>query len=137
MSKGGINRLTKEYAQLCKEFQKQIAEHPEGLITKDNFIACPDEKDMFKWHFIVFGLGDRPYLGGFYMGLLTFPPDYPWKPPSIKLVTESGRFQTNARICLSISDYHPETWNPVWPVRSIVIGLISFFVTEDQTVGSV
>ena len=38
---------------------------------------------------------------------------------------------------MSISDYHPESWNPVWPVRSIIIGLISFFVTEDSTVGSI
>ena len=43
----------------------------------------------------------------------------------------------NSRICLSISDYHPESWNPVWPVRSIIIGLISFFVTNDNTVGSI
>ena len=53
------------------------------------------------------------------------------------MTSETGRFQTNARICLSISDYHPESWNPVWPVRSIIIGLISFFVTNDQTVGSI
>ena len=53
------------------------------------------------------------------------------------MITESGRFQMNSRICLSISDYHPESWNPVWPVRSIIIGLISFFVTNDTTVGSI
>lgn len=71
------------------------------------------------------------------MGKLIFPNEYPWKPPSIMMTTETGRFTTNARICLSISDYHPESWNPVWPVRSIIIGLISFFVTNDHTVGSI
>ena len=71
------------------------------------------------------------------MGKLIFPADYPWKPPAIIMTTESGRFNVNHRVCLSISDYHPESWNPVWPVRSIIIGLISFFVTEDNTVGSV
>ena len=71
------------------------------------------------------------------MGTLTFPQEYPWKPPAIRLTTESGRFQVNDRICLSISDYHPESWNPVWPVRSIIIGLISFFVTNDSTVGAI
>ena len=53
------------------------------------------------------------------------------------MMTETGRFQTNARICLSISDYHPESWNPVWPVSSVIVGLISFFTTEDNTVGSI
>jgi len=71
------------------------------------------------------------------MGKLIFPSDYPWKPPAIIMTTESGRFSVNHRVCLSISDYHPESWNPVWPVRSIIIGLISFFVTEDTTVGSI
>lgn len=71
------------------------------------------------------------------MGKLIFPTDYPWKPPAIMMTSENGRFTTNARICLSISDYHPESWNPVWPVRSIIIGLISFFVTKDHTVGSI
>ena len=53
------------------------------------------------------------------------------------MTTENGRFSINQRICLSISDYHPETWNPVWPVKSIIIGLVSFFVSEDETVGSI
>ena len=38
---------------------------------------------------------------------------------------------------MSISDFHPESWNPIWPVNSIVIGLISFFVTTQNTVGAV
>ena len=92
---------------------------------------------MFTWHFVIFGLGDEPYKGGYYMGKLIFPADYPWKPPAIIMTSESGRFSVNQRVCLSISDYHPESWNPVWPVRSIIIGLISFFVTEDTTVGSI
>lgn len=70
------------------------------------------------------------------MGKLKFPNDYPWKPPAIMLTTDSGRFRTGERICLSISDYHPEQWNPVWPVRSIIIGLTSFMVTDTSTVGS-
>ena len=100
-------------------------------------MAVPDDKDIFKWHFIVFGLPDKPYTDGYYLGQLQFPHEYPWKPPAIRMMTESGRFQTNARICLSISDYHPESWNPVWPVSSVIVGLISFFTTEDHTVGSV
>jgi len=102
-----------------------------------NFITLPNPDNIFEWYFVIFGLPDDPYKGGFYMGKLVFPKDYPWKPPAILMVTESGRFSMNYKICLTISDYHPETWNPVWPVSSIVIGLISFFVTDDMTVGSI
>lgn len=100
-------------------------------------MAAPDTNNIFTWYFIVFGLQDYPWKGGYYLGKLVFPQDYPWKPPAIMMITETGRFKTNERICLSISDYHPESWNPVWPVRSIIIGLISFFVTDMHTVGSI
>jgi len=106
------------------------------LITKDNFLAAPDKDNLFEWHFVIFGLPDEPYKGGYYMGKLKFPNDYPWKPPAIMLTSDSGRFKTNERICLSISDYHPEQWNPVWPVRSVIIGLTSFMVTDVGTVGA-
>merc|ERR1712188_100384 len=54
------------------------------------------------------------------------------------VLTENGRFHTwNEGICLSISDYHPESWNPVWKVSQIVIGLTSFWQTTDGTYGGV
>merc|ERR1719263_170385 len=71
------------------------------------------------------------------MGRLLFPQDYPWKPPAIFMISETGRFKPGMRICLSISDYHPNTWSPLWNVGSIIVGLISFMITEDRTVGSV
>ena len=129
-------RLQKEFKTLAKEFQAQIEKSKDGQI-EDNFIAAPEENNIFVWHFVIFGLPDDPYKGGYYMGKLQFPQDYPWKPPSIMMTSETGRFRVNERICLSISDYHPESWNPVWPVRSIIIGLISFFVTDQSTVGSI
>ena len=36
------------------------------------------------------------------------------KPPNIIFLTPNGRFATNQKICLSISAYHPESWNPAW-----------------------
>ena len=48
------------------------------------------------------------YDGGVYHGKLVFPADYPFKPPSISLFTPNGRFATNTKLCLSMTDYHPE-----------------------------
>ena len=103
----------------------------------ENFIASPDPDNIFEWFFVVFGLKDCQYEDGYYLGKLIFPKDYPWRPPAIMMITENGRFKPNAKICLSISDYHPESWNPVWPVKSIIIGLISFMTTDLDTVGSI
>ncbi len=48
-----------------------------------NFVAVPDEKVHFDWYFLIFGLEDCSYAGGYYVGKLTFPKDYPFKPPGI------------------------------------------------------
>ena len=66
--------------------------------------------------------------GGYYHGKLVFPKEYPFKPPRIMMITPNGRFQTNTRLCLSISDFHPDTWNPAWSVSTILTGLLSFMV---------
>jgi ubiquitin-conjugating enzyme E2 J2 len=116
--------------RLVKEYQK--------LMSRDklsNFVAHPSPDDMFTWHFLVFGLTDCPYEGGFYVGTLKFPDAYPLKPPAIMMNTPSGRFATNTRLCLSISDYHPETWSPTWTIETIIIGLISFMNTEEAGIG--
>ena len=70
-----------------------------------------------------------PCSGGFYHGKLVFPKDYPFRPPRIIMITPNGRFQTNTRLCLSISDFHPDTWNPAWSVATILTGLLSFMVS--------
>ena len=49
--------------------------------------------------------------------------------------TPNGRFQINVRLCLSISDFHPETWSPTWTIESILLGLISFMNAEESAVG--
>ena len=64
-----------------------------------------------------------------------FPPEYPLKPPALYMITPSARFEVNKKICMSYSDFHPELWNPLWGVRTIIIGTISFMMTEDITFG--
>lgn len=51
--------------------------------------------------------------------------------------TQSGRFQPSTRLCLSISDFHPKSFNPAWEVSTILIGLLSFMTSDEMTTGSV
>jgi len=91
--------------------------------------AMPLDHNILEWHFVITGNQD-PYTGGQYHGILEFPDDFPMKPPSIKVLTPSGRFEINKRICLSMSDFHKESWNPSWTVEKILIGLMSFMYEE-------
>eukprot|EP01134_Creolimax_fragrantissima_P003896 CFRG3896T1 len=99
--------------------------------------AVPLPSNILEWHYCIKGPEDSPYVGGYYHGKILFPKDYPYKPPGIMMITPSGRFQTNTRLCLSLSDFHPDTWHPAWSVSSILIGLLSFMLENTPTAGSV
>ena len=119
-----VQRLQKELRLLAKD--------PLPSIT-----ARPDVKNILVWHYVLEGDAASEYAGGVYHGKITFPSQYPFRPPAIVMVTPSGRFQSNTRLCLSMSDYHPESWNPSWSVASILTGLQSFFYENTATTGSV
>ncbi|EDO18053.1 hypothetical protein Kpol_1045p39 [Vanderwaltozyma polyspora DSM 70294] len=123
-TKQAHKRLTKEY--------KMMMENPTPYI-----IARPNESNILEWHYVITGPPDSPYHDGQYHGTLTFPSDYPYKPPAIRMVTPNGRFKENTRLCLSMSDYHPDTWNPGWSVATILNGLLSFMTGDEQTTGSI
>lgn len=127
-------RLNREARMARKEIDSQIKKH--GKVT-DNFICLPDPENCFDWYYVVFGLEAEGFHGGFYFGKVTCPKDYPKHAPNIKIYTENGRFSTQEDgICMSISDMHPESWNPVWKVNQMVVGLISFWLGDaEETYG--
>jgi ubiquitin-conjugating enzyme E2 J2 len=118
------NRLMREYQGL------QVNPPP-------YIIAHPAENNILEWHYILTGPPETPYEGGQYWGTLTFPANYPYAPPAIRMHTPSGRFQPSTRLCLSISDFHPKSFNPAWGVSNILNGVLSFMTSEEMTTGSV
>ncbi|KAH6678716.1 ubiquitin-conjugating enzyme [Halenospora varia] len=123
-SRAANKRLTREY--------QTISKNPPPYI-----VAHPSESNILEWHYILTGPPDTPYHNGQYWGTLIFPPNYPFAPPAIRMHTPSGRFSPSTRLCLSISDFHPKSFNPAWEVSTILIGLLSFMTSEEMTTGSV
>jgi ubiquitin-conjugating enzyme E2 J2 len=119
-----LKRLQREYKDLLKEQPPFIEAHP-------------DPSDILQWHFAVIAPPDSPYQEGIYWGQIIFPPQYPMAPPTIKMMTPSGRFEPNRSICFSMSAFHPEQWQPSWGVRSICIGFLSFMLGDEVTTGGV
>lgn len=108
-----------------------------ALSPSDRYTAAPLESDMFEWHFTIAGPPDSDFSGGLYHGRILLPPDYPFKPPNIVFLTKSGRFETNVKVCLSFSAFHPELWQPAWGIRLILEALIAFLPTPaDGAIGS-
>lgn len=123
-TKSAHKRLTREYQNLQKS--------PPQFIT-----ARPSESNILEWHYILTGPPDTPYHDGQYWGTLTFPAEYPFAPPAIRMHTPSGRFKCSERLCLSISDFHPKSFNPAWEVSTILLGVLSFMTSEEMTTGSI
>lgn len=103
----------------------------------DQYHAAPLEDDMFEWHFTIRGPAETPFFNGVYHGRIILPPEYPFKPPSIMFLTQSGRFEINTKVCLSFTSFHPELWQPAWGIRLMLEALISFLPTKaDGAIGS-
>jgi ubiquitin-conjugating enzyme E2 J2 len=83
MSNIASGRLRKELIELRK---KPI----------ENIRAAPKESNILEWHYVIQGPKGSPYDGGFYHGTVTFPKEYPHKPPSIQMITPNGRFKVSS-----------------------------------------
>ena len=114
----GVKRLMREAAELAE--------------PTEHYHAEPLEDNLFEWHFTVRGQEGSSFEGGIYHGRIMFPPEYPLKPPSVILLTPNGRFEINRKICLSISEYHPETWQPSWSIRTVLLAIVGFMPTPGK-----
>ena len=122
--KAATTRLRKELLNFYKD--------PPPLIC-----VAINEKNILEWDYLLQGPEETPYEGGEYHGRIRFPSNYPLAPPEIVIFTPNGRFKTNTALCLSMSNFHPETWNPAWSVSTILKGLLSFMVEDTPTEGAI
>lgn len=120
--------MSQEFLTRVKNEWKKLQKEP-----PERWHAAPLRKDKLnEWHFTVMGPHATDYEGGIYHGRLQLPKEYPWKPPAISLLSPTGRFEVNKKICLSISHYHPESWTPTWGIRTVIEALVSYFPAEDK-----
>ncbi|GAA5943056.1 uncharacterized protein JCM15063_006287 [Sporobolomyces koalae] len=123
--------------QLTRQLQ-QLRKHPvEGFSA-----GLVDDDNVFEWEITIFGPTDTLYEGGFYRALLTFPQDFPLRPPKMKFLTEMWHpnIYKNGEVCISIlhepgQDQYGyedanERWLPVHGVESILISVISLLSQE-------
>jgi len=102
-----------------------------------NAFVRADEKNILDWYFVIHGLTDD-YAGGMYLGKISFPPQYPFKAPTLKFITPNGRFEPEKTVCTTFTHYHPEEWSPEWNTSGMLLGMISFMYEENETaVGSI
>lgn len=119
-------RVTREFSDFAKRHEPYLT------------IKLPDPKNITVIHFSILGPKDSWFEEGIYHGVINLPPNYPFKPPTLQMITPSGRFTVNTNICLSNTSFHPESWSPAWGIETFLIGLRSLFTdTTLAGVGSI
>jgi len=115
----GVKRILREAAELAND-------------PSPDFTAHPLDHDLFDWHCTMRGPPGTEFEGGLYHFRIVLPAEYPFRPPSIILLTPNGRFECGTKICISFTNYHEELWQPAWGVRTAIVALQGFFPLKGQ-----
>lgn len=94
--------------------------------------VAPQHDDLGLWHVVLAGAKGSDYEGGYYHGTIEFPDKYPYKAPSVRMLTPSGRFVVGRSICMSMTAWHPESWNPAWNIGTLTVGFSSFMHDDND-----
>lgn len=119
-----------------KRDKRILKEKENNLEPSQCFFIQPLKTDLLTWHFTIVGLPDSPYKDGIYHGYIKLPQDYPMSPPDIYFCNESGRYQTNTKICLNMTSYHKDTWTPAWSLKVIMEAFTAYFFIDGCGIGS-
>ncbi|OXA52842.1 ubiquitin-conjugating enzyme E2 J1 [Folsomia candida] len=124
--------MTARYNQRNPAVKRLMREAAEMAVSDERWDidAKPLDDNLFEWHFTFRGPPETVYSRGVYHGRVIFPSQYPLTPPEIAILTPNGRFETGTKICLSISNHHPETWLPSWSIRTAITALRAFMASD-------
>jgi ubiquitin-protein ligase len=123
ITKQNISRLIKDIRDVIRN-----PLHDSGIYYKHH------ETDMLTGYAMIIGPENTPYYGGFYFFEFTYPPEYPYSPPTVTFSTrwDKVRFNPNlylnGKVCLSIlNTWFGEPWSSCNTLRTILLNLCLIF----------
>ena len=105
-----------------KEQQELMASPPPNV----RIGVAPDNN--LKWYFLIHDLHEERFEGGEYIMQIILSPRYPLTPPDFYMLTPNGRFEVGKKLCFSNSSIHGESWSPMWNIRTMLLGFVSFLL---------
>lgn len=107
-------------------FSKRLVTEASCMKTNppENCSASPSDNDPSKWDAIIIGPKNSPFEGGIFNLKITFPKEYPFKPPHISFVTKMyhPNISSSGEICLDILK---NQWSPALSMSSILLSICS------------
>ncbi|KAG2443119.1 hypothetical protein HYH02_009532 [Chlamydomonas schloesseri] len=121
----------------AKRIQKELAEI--SLDPPCNCSAGPKGDNLYEWVSTIVGPSGCPYSGGVFFLDITFPHDYPFKPPKIVFRTRIYHCNVNSQgqICLDILK---DQWSPALTISKVLLSICSLLTDcnpKDPLVGSI
>jgi len=119
--------------------RRQLAElnknPPPGVIS----VGLKDDSDLYEWNCMLEGPPGTDYEGGYFPATLSFPVEYPNKPPVMKFTTPGfwhPNVYANGTVCISIlheakedkfneHESMSEKWRPIIGVEAVLISVLS------------
>jgi ubiquitin-conjugating enzyme E2 C len=86
--------------------------------------AFPNDGNLLSWTATMAGPSDTPYSGLEFKLSFSFPPNYPYSPPTVLFRTPifHPNIDFSGRICLDILK---EKWSAIYNVQSVLLSLQS------------
>eukprot|EP01083_Nonionella_stella_P052406 139030_1 len=127
---------TNNYATILLRNQlKELTKNP-----VDGFsVGLVDDSSVYEWQVMIEGPEDTMYEGGLFPATLSFPQDYPNKPPTMRFTTKDflhPNVYEDGRVCISIlheakedafnqQERMEEKWRPILGIHSILLSVVS------------
>ena len=105
--------------RIKKELQ-QLQEDPPANCSA----GVINDNDFYEWEATIMGPAESPYEGGIFNLKISFPCDYPFKPPVCIFTTKifHPNINSSGGICLDILK---ESWSPALTVSKILLSICS------------
>ncbi|KAG9301094.1 hypothetical protein G9A89_012477 [Geosiphon pyriformis] len=106
----------------AKRIQKELAEI--SLDPPCNCSAGPKGDNLYEWVSTIMGPAGSPYASGIFFLDITFPQDYPFKPPKVVFRTRIYHCNINVQgqICLDILK---DNWSPALTISKVLLSICS------------
>ena len=89
-----------------------------------NCSAGPECDDIFHWTATIMGPNESPFEGGIFYLNITFPSNYPFKPPKVIFATKiyHPNINSSGGICLDILK---DNWSPALTISKVLLSICS------------